>query len=53
MFSFHFNSFIFLHKQVKIFGQHNNTNYIDGEKGQTELVNNSLKLIAGKISKKC
>jgi hypothetical protein len=28
-------------------------NYIDGEKGQKELVNNSLKLIAGKISKKC
>jgi hypothetical protein len=27
-----FNSFIFLHKQVKIMSQHNDKNYIDGEK---------------------
>jgi len=39
-----FNSFIFLHKQVKIMCQHNDKNYIDGEKGP-ELVSSSLKLI--------
>jgi hypothetical protein len=31
--------------------QHNDKNYIDGEKGHTELVSNSLKLIAGEIGK--
>jgi hypothetical protein len=41
------NSFIFLHKQVKIKCQHNDKNYIDGQKGRTELVSSSLKLIAG------
>jgi hypothetical protein len=47
-----FNSFIFLHKQVKIKCQHNDKNYIDGEKGHTELVSSSLKLIARKIGKR-
>jgi hypothetical protein len=28
-------------------------NYIDGEKGHTDLVSSSLKLIAGEISKRC
>jgi len=44
-------SFIFLHKQVKIKRQHNDKNFIDGDKGHTELVSSSLKLIARKIGK--
>jgi hypothetical protein len=32
--------------------QHNDKNYIDGEKGHTELVSSSLKLIAGEIGKR-
>jgi hypothetical protein len=32
--------------------QHNDKNYIDGEKGQTELVSSSLKLIAREIGKR-
>jgi hypothetical protein len=47
-----FNSFIFLLKQVKIKCQHNDKNYMDGEKGHTVLVNSSLKLIAGEIGKR-
>jgi hypothetical protein len=47
-----FNSFIFLRKQVKIMYQRNDKNYIDGEKGHTELVSSSLKLIAGEIGKR-
>jgi hypothetical protein len=48
-----FSSFIFLHKQVKIKCQHNDKNYIDGEKGHIELVSSSPKLIAGEIGKRC
>jgi hypothetical protein len=51
-FSIQFNSFIFLHKQVEIKCQRNDKNYIDGEKGHTELVSSSLKLIAGEIGKR-
>jgi hypothetical protein len=32
--------------------QHNDKNYIDGEKGHTELVSSSLKLVAGEIGKR-
>ena len=32
--------------------QHNDKNYIDGEKGHKELVSSSLKLIAGEIGKR-
>jgi hypothetical protein len=50
--SIQINSFIFLHKQVKIKCQHNDKNYIDGEKGHTELVSSSLTLIAREIGKR-
>jgi len=30
-----FNSFLILHKQVKIGSQHNDKSYIDGQKGYT------------------
>jgi hypothetical protein len=46
--AFIFNSLIFLHKQANIM----RINYLDGEKGIfAELVSNSLKLIARKLTK--